>query len=131
MFDIGWSEMMMIAIVAIVVIGPRQLPAALRTVGHWVSKARSMAREFQDSLDEMVEEAGLDDVRQIQKDVTSAASFDVNEELNKSLNPTGESWESYGEVRRGPPEEDPTEESESEKISSEPAAPPSESTSGG
>ena len=131
MFDIGWSEMMMIAIVAIVVIGPRQLPAALRTVGQWVSKARSMAREFQNSLDEMVEEAGLDDVRQIQKDVTSAASFDVNEELNKSLNPTGESWESYGEVRRGPPEEDPTEESDGEKVSPEPAAPPSESTSGG
>lgn len=131
MFDIGWSEMMMIAIVAVVVIGPRQLPAALRTVGQWVSKARSMAREFQNSLDEMVDEAGLDDVRQIQKDVTSAASFDVNEELNKSLDPTGESWESFGDVRRDPPEEDAAKETESEQIPPEPAATPSGSASGG
>ena len=64
MLDIGWSEMLMIAVVAIVVIGPKELPRALRTVGQWVSKARAMTRELQASVNNMIAETELDDLRE-------------------------------------------------------------------
>jgi sec-independent protein translocase protein TatB len=63
MLDIGWSEMLVIAVVAIVVIGPKDLPKALRTVGQWVGRARRVAREFKDSVDDMVRDSELDELR--------------------------------------------------------------------
>ncbi|MBY0431626.1 MAG: Sec-independent protein translocase protein TatB, partial [Rhodospirillales bacterium] len=63
MFDIAWSEMALIAVVALVVIGPKDLPRAMRASAHWVRKARLLAGEFQSSLDDMVREAELDEVK--------------------------------------------------------------------
>jgi sec-independent protein translocase protein TatB len=63
MLDIGWSETLLIAVVAIVVIGPKDLPKALRTVGQWVGRARRVAREFKDSVDDMVRDSELDELR--------------------------------------------------------------------
>ena len=63
MFDIGWSELLVIAVVAIVVIGPKDLPRALRTVGQWTGKMKRMAREFQSQFNEAMREAELDDVK--------------------------------------------------------------------
>jgi sec-independent protein translocase protein TatB len=63
MFDIGGTELLVIAIVAIVVVGPKELPRMLRTLGQFVGKAKSMAREFQTHFNEAVDEAGLDEVR--------------------------------------------------------------------
>ena len=63
MLDIGWSEMLLIAVVAIIVIGPKDLPKALRAVGQWVGKARSIAREFQSSVDQMIADAELDEMK--------------------------------------------------------------------
>ena len=57
MFDIGWTEMALVAMVAILVIGPKELPRVLRNIGRAMGKARSMAREFRNSIDEMAEEA--------------------------------------------------------------------------
>ena len=59
MFDFAWSELALIAVVALVVIGPKDLPRVLKTVGKWVRKARAIAREFQGSLEQMVNEAEL------------------------------------------------------------------------
>ena len=59
MFDIGWSEMAVILMVALIVIGPKDLPRVARTIGKWTGKARAMAREFQRSLDDMAREAEL------------------------------------------------------------------------
>ena len=59
MFDIGWTEMALVATVIIVVVGPKELPVVLRTIGRAVFHARAMAREFRDSIDEMVDEADL------------------------------------------------------------------------
>ena len=56
MFDIAWSELGVIAVVALIVIGPKDLPKVLRTIGQWTAKARSMAREFQSGIDDMVRE---------------------------------------------------------------------------
>jgi sec-independent protein translocase protein TatB len=63
MFDIGWQELFVIAAVAIIVIGPKELPRTLRAVMGLVRKGRMMAREFQDGLDEVVRQADLEDVR--------------------------------------------------------------------
>ncbi|MCB1969645.1 MAG: twin-arginine translocase subunit TatB [Geminicoccaceae bacterium] len=63
MFDLGWSEMAVIMLVAIIVIGPKDLPRVARTVGKWTGKARAMARDFQRSLDDMAREAELDEIK--------------------------------------------------------------------
>ena len=60
MFDIGWTELLVIAVVAIVVIGPKDLPRAMRTVGQWTGKMKRMAREFQGQFNEALREAELD-----------------------------------------------------------------------
>lgn len=63
MFDIGWSELFVIAIVALIVIGPKDLPQAFRLVGQWVAKARAMAREFQGHVDELMRETQVDEMK--------------------------------------------------------------------
>jgi len=87
MFDFSWSELALIAVVALVVIGPKDLPRVLRSVGIWVSKARGMAREFQSSVDQMVREAELDDVR---KEIEKASQVNIAKEIENSIDPKGE-----------------------------------------
>ena len=62
MFDVGYSELLLIAIVALVVIGPKDLPRVMRTVGHWVGRARDMARHFRAGVDTMMREAELEEM---------------------------------------------------------------------
>jgi len=83
-FDIGWPELMLIGVVALVVIGPKDLPAALRVAGYWVKKARTMSREFQSSVEQMLREAELEDVRQELKKVTE---INLDHEVNKIMDP--------------------------------------------
>jgi sec-independent protein translocase protein TatB len=60
---IGWTELLVIAVLAIVVIGPKDLPRAMRTIGRFVGKARAMAREFQSSFEEIAREAEMEEMR--------------------------------------------------------------------
>ncbi|MGD9616957.1 MAG: Sec-independent protein translocase protein TatB [Alphaproteobacteria bacterium] len=90
-FDLGWSEILVIGAVALVVIGPKELPNALRTAGYWVRKARGLSREFQGSVEQMIREAELDEVR---KDLKKATEFDLENEFRKTVDPTGELAES-------------------------------------
>jgi sec-independent protein translocase protein TatB len=62
MFDIGYSELLLIAVVALVVIGPKDLPRVMRTVGQWVGRARGMARHFRSGIDTMMREAELEEM---------------------------------------------------------------------
>jgi sec-independent protein translocase protein TatB len=62
MFDVAPTELLLVAIVALVVIGPKDLPKAMRFVGHWVGKARGMARHFRTGLDAMMREAELEEL---------------------------------------------------------------------
>jgi sec-independent protein translocase protein TatB len=87
MFDISWSHILAIAVVALVVIGPKDLPRVLRTLGKWAGKARAVAREFQSSIDQMIRESELDEVR---KEVEQVASTDIGHEIEKSVDPKGE-----------------------------------------
>lgn len=74
MFDIGWSELVVIAVVALVAIGPKELPGVLRMVGQWMGKARKMASEFQGQFNEAMREAEMADVKQAFDEVKEAAS---------------------------------------------------------
>lgn len=62
MFDIGYSELLLVAIVAIVVIGPKDLPRAMRVVGNWVGRARAMTRHLRAGVDEMMRQAELEEM---------------------------------------------------------------------
>jgi sec-independent protein translocase protein TatB len=64
MFDIAPTELLIVAIVALVVIGPKDLPRFMRTVGHWVAKARGTARHFRAGIATMVREAELEEMEQ-------------------------------------------------------------------
>jgi sec-independent protein translocase protein TatB len=87
LLDIGWPELMLIGVVALVVIGPKDLPAALRVAGYWVRKARTMSREFQSSVEQMLREAELDEVRQELKKMTE---IDLDHEVNKIIDPVND-----------------------------------------
>lgn len=84
MFDFGWSELMVIAIVMIVVVGPKDLPKMLRTVGRMTAKMRGMANDFQRQFNEALKEAELEDVK---KSVDSLRSLNPAAEIRKQLNP--------------------------------------------
>jgi sec-independent protein translocase protein TatB len=62
MFDIGWSELMIIGVVALIVVGPKDLPIMFRKVGQYVGKARGMARDFQRAMDQAADESGVKDI---------------------------------------------------------------------
>ena len=87
MFDIGWQELFIVAALAIVIVGPRDLPRVLKTVMSLVRKARGMAREFQSGIDDVVREVELDDLR---KEANSIANMDLEEEVKSALDPTGD-----------------------------------------
>ena len=75
MFDIGWQELFILAVLSIIVIGPKDLPRAVRTVTRWVRKARGMARELHNGLDDMVREA---EIHEIKDEANSIMSDHIN-----------------------------------------------------
>lgn len=85
MFDIGWQELFVLAVLAIIVIGPSDLPRAVRTVTHWIRKARGMARELQDGLDDMVREADLEDIKAEANKAMNLDDFDPSGEVGKLM----------------------------------------------
>lgn len=82
--DIGWIELLLIAAVAIIVVGPKELPRMMRIAGQWIGKARGLAREFQKSIDDMVRESELDDLR---KEVDELRKLNPMDEVKKTLDP--------------------------------------------
>ena len=84
MFDIGWSELLVIAVVAIVVIGPKELPRLMRTFGHYTGKIRRAAADFQRQFEEAVRESELDEVRKAMHEV-QATSTDLSRSIDTPL----------------------------------------------
>src|SRR5690349_19534431 len=74
MFDIGWSEFVVIAVVALIAIGPKELPGVLRMIGQWMGKARKMAAEFQGQFQEAMREAEMADLKKSFDEVKEAAT---------------------------------------------------------
>src|SRR5215813_1120076 len=89
MFNIGWSELLVIGIVALLVIGPKELPGALRTLGQWVTKVRRMASEFQNQFHEAMREAELAELKkevdEMSAKAQSYARFDPVEDIRKDI----------------------------------------------
>lgn len=87
MFDIGWTELVVVGIVALIVIGPRELPKTLRTLGQMMTKVRRMASEFQGQFNEAIREAELDELRK------------EAEKLTNIKNPLGENFDPLGQAK--------------------------------
>jgi sec-independent protein translocase protein TatB len=84
MFEVGWSEMLVIAVVLIVVVGPKDLPHMLRQFGRTTAKLRAMAGDFRKQFDEALKEAELDDVKQ---SIDQIRGFDPRTTVRKHLSP--------------------------------------------
>ena len=85
MFDIGWSELVVIAVVALIAIGPKELPGVLRMVGQWMGKARKMAAEFQGQFQEAMREAEMADLKKSFDEVKEAATGFTSNNVMTSL----------------------------------------------
>src|SRR6476620_7634308 len=81
MFDIGWSELLVIAVVAIIVVGPKELPRLMRTFGHYVGKLRRMAADFQRQFEDAVRDSEIDEVRKAMQDLHAQASAPIDNPL--------------------------------------------------
>jgi sec-independent protein translocase protein TatB len=85
MFDISWSELLVIAVVAIVVIGPKDLPRVLRSLGRWMGQVKRLARDFQNQFNEALREAELDTVKKDIEDIVKVDPMaDVRTEMAKT-----------------------------------------------
>lgn len=85
MLDIGWQELFLIGVVALIVVGPKDLPRVLRTVSHFMRKARGLAREFQNGVADMVREADLDDIKR----KVEGSSRTIESTFKETVDPTG------------------------------------------
>ncbi len=103
MFDIGWSELLLIGIVALIVIGPKDLPKVLRALGTMMSKVRSMASEFQGQFNEAMREAELADLKKQAENLTSAATNAMQNPLQAVENEIQKSIEPPAQLQPAPP----------------------------
>ena len=87
MFDLAWSELAVIGLVAVLVLGPKELPGAMRTVAKMLRKMRSLTSELQGHMTEIVREAELDEVRQ---SIQKLSTTNLKAEVAKFADPTGE-----------------------------------------
>ena len=87
MFDLAWSEIAVIGLVAVLVLGPKELPQAMRTMARMMRKMRSLTSELQGHINEVVREAELDEVRQ---SIQKLSTANLAAEVTKAVDPTGE-----------------------------------------
>jgi len=96
MFDIGLPEMLVIGVLALIVVGPKDLPKTIKMVTTWIRKARMMARDFQSGVDEMVRESELGDVKkqltegsnELKKELENTVGTDIAKDLDLSEDET-------------------------------------------
>jgi sec-independent protein translocase protein TatB len=135
MFDISWTEFALIGVVALVFIGPKELPAVMRTIGQYTRKVRSMAADFQNQFQEAMREAEMADLKKQVDDIKNT-SFDPLKDVREDLSAMGKDLQSSFDAKPAPevkPEvvaatpgastPEPPEPSPSEPASLEPAPP--------
>ena len=132
MFDFSWSELLLIGIVALVFIGPKELPGVLRTLGQWMSKIRRMAGEFQNQFHDAMREAELADLKKEVDEMAAQAAvysnFDPLSDVRKEMETAKRDIEgavadkpAAGEPATAPPPSDTPPASDAPPV--EPAAP--------
>ncbi len=94
MFDFGWSELMVVAVVAVVVVGPRELPRLMRTIGQYVGKAKSMASELQSQFNDMAHQSELDEIRKSVNDLKDDNPLKEFEDSLNAMSTQGEGFNS-------------------------------------
>ena len=87
MFDLGWSEMMIVGVLALIIVGPKDLPRVFKQVSYWIKQLRVMASEFQSGIDEMVKEADLEDAKKV---FDKAQDFNPKNQFKKIIDPDNE-----------------------------------------
>ncbi|HKQ94352.1 MAG TPA: Sec-independent protein translocase protein TatB [Aestuariivirgaceae bacterium] len=103
-FGLGMSEIMIIAIVALIVVGPKDLPRLLRTIGRYVTQLRSMAGEFHRHLDAAVREAGLEDVKKEVRNMTNfTVTNDIGKQVSQEFKKQGDEMKKLLEAKPEPP----------------------------
>ena len=115
MFDIGAAELLVIIIVAVLVIGPKDMPMAMRTAGRWIGKVRKVSAHFRTGIDAMMREAGLEDMEKKWKA--------QNEAIMKRSAASTEAENGEPLMTGPPPKSDPTEIEEPSSVSAEAAVP--------
>ncbi|HEX9859541.1 MAG TPA: Sec-independent protein translocase protein TatB [Paracoccaceae bacterium] len=103
MFDIGMTELLLVGIVALIVIGPKDLPEMFRTLGRFTTKARGMAREFQRAMEHAADEAGVKDVAKDLRNATSGKSMGLD-----AVKDAATKFESWDPLKKKPPVAPPT-----------------------
>lgn len=121
MFDIGWTELLLIGIVALIVVGPKDLPQMFRTLGQLTAKARGMAREFQRAMDDAADQTGVKNVARDLRQMTDPKNMGLDE-LNKMKN-----WDPLRDDPKSAPGKPapaptPSDEDEFDRIEAEMAA---------
>lgn len=103
MFDISWSEFLLIGVVALIVIGPKELPGVLRTLGQYTRKVRGMAADFQNQFQEAMREAEMGDLKKQVDDLAQdVKNFDPLKDVRSDLEATGKDLERSLEAKPEP-----------------------------
>ncbi|MBB4264727.1 Sec-independent protein translocase protein TatB [Roseospira visakhapatnamensis] len=97
MLDLGWVELAVVGVIALLVVGPKDLPKVLRTLGQWARRLRGLAREFQGHVDDMIRESDLDDLRD---GVNTVRGRNLGRTLNKMVDPDGSVTRDLDEIDR-------------------------------
>ncbi len=92
MLDLSWQELFLIGVVALIVIGPKDMPQVMRSVAGFVRKARALSREFQNGMAQMMREAELDELR---RKMEEAGRVDVGKTVRDTVDPTGSLSEEF------------------------------------